>query len=198
MPTTFKSGHNTIVGKNALSQHRPQTAAGSRNVYSGDIAKENASVSVDKNLLNIVDLFRGETPRIKFINDSLKRGLGLFEAVWIFKKELLELSLHRKVLARVGRSSIKPLHKHSGFVEITQESIEFYNKNLDTLLIRVEKRSISEISVGYDKLFKKELYPYSPPLRFVFNGKTLYLFLRLPGERKFKGDDKLFIGLISD
>ncbi|MCL4362488.1 MAG: hypothetical protein OH338_02440 [Candidatus Parvarchaeota archaeon] len=170
----------------------------SSKIYSKNLAKENASVSVDKNILNIVDIFRGETPRMKFINDSLKRGLGLFEAVWIFKKELLELSLHKKVIARVGRSSIKPLHKHSGFVEITQESIEFYNKKLDTLIMRVEKKSISEINVGYDKLFKKEFYPYSPPLRFIFNGKTVYLFLRLPGEKKFKGDDKLFIGLISD
>ncbi|MCL5976420.1 MAG: hypothetical protein M1580_02370 [Candidatus Parvarchaeota archaeon] len=170
----------------------------SSKIYSKNLAKENASVSVDKNILNIVDIFRGETPRMKFINDSLKRGLGLFEAVWIFRKELLELSLHKKVIARVGRSSIKPLHKHSGFVEITQESIEFYNKKLDTLIMRVEKKSISEINVGYDKLFKKEFYPYSPPLRFIFNGKTVYLFLRLPGEKKFKGDDKLFIGLISD
>ena len=161
----------------------------SSKIYSKNLAKENASVSVDKNILNIVDIFRGETPRMKFINDSLKRGLGLFEAVWIFKKELLELSLHKKVIARVGRSSIKPLHKHSGFVEITQESIEFYNKKLDTLIMRVEKKSISEINVGYDKLFKKEFYPYSPPLRFIFNGKTVYLFLRLPGEKKFKGDD---------
>ena len=111
-----------------------------------------------KNILNIVDIFRGETPRMKFINDSLKRGLGLFEAVWIFKKELLELSLHKKVIARVGRSSIKPLHKHSGFVEITQESIEFYNKKLDTLIMRVEKKSISEINVGYDKLFRKAIF----------------------------------------
>ena len=168
------------------------------NIYCKSLARENASVSVDKNILNIVDIFRGETPRMKFINDSLKRGLGLFEAVWIFKKELLELSLHKKVIARVGRSSIKPLNKHSGFVEITQESIEFYNKKLDTLIMRVEKKSISEINVGYDKVFKKEFYPYSPPLRFVFNGKTVYLFLRLPGEKKFKDDDKLFIGLISD
>ncbi|MGC8533209.1 MAG: hypothetical protein ACP5MV_01080 [Candidatus Parvarchaeum sp.] len=166
--------------------------------YSRDLGKENASVSVDKNILNIVDIFRGETPRMKFINDSLKRGLGLFEAVWIFRKELLELGLHKKVIARVGRSSIKPLHKHSGFVEITQESIEFYNKKLDTLLMRVEKKSISEVKVGYDKLFRKEFYPYSPPLRFIFNGRKVYLFLRLPGEKKFKGDDKLFIGLISD
>ena len=166
--------------------------------YSKNLAKENASVSVDKNILNIVDIFRGETPRMKFINDSLKRGLGLFEAVWIFKSELLELSLHKKLIARVSRSSMGPLHKHSGFVEITQESIEFYNKKLDTLIMRVEKKSISEITVSYDKLFKKEFYPYSPPLRFVFNGKVVYLFLRLPGEKKFKGDDKLFIGLISD
>jgi hypothetical protein len=166
--------------------------------YGKNLVKENASVSVDKNILNIVDIFRGETPRMKFINDSLKRGLGLFEAVWIFKSELLELSLHKKVMARVGRSSIRPLHKHSGFVEITQESIEFYNKKLDTLIMRVEKKSISKITIGYDKLFKREFYPYSPPLRFVFNGKTVYLFLRLPGEKKFKGDDKLFIGLISD
>ncbi|MCL4376202.1 hypothetical protein M1558_01785 [Candidatus Parvarchaeota archaeon] len=165
---------------------------------SKNLVKENASVSVDKNILNIVDIFRGETPRMKFINDSLKRGLGLFEAVWIFRKELLELSLRKKVIARVGRSSIRPLHKHSGFVEITQESIEFYNKKLDTLIMRIEKKSISEINVGYDRLFRKEFYPYSPPLRFVFNGKTVYLFLRLPGEKKFKGDDKLFIGLISD
>ena len=165
---------------------------------SKNLSKENASVSVDKNILNIVDIFRGETPRMKFINDSLKRGLGLFEAVWIFRKELLELSLHKKVIARVGRSSIRPLHKHSGFVEITQESIEFYNKKLDTLIMRVEKKSISDITVGYDKLFRKEFYPYSPPLRFVFNGRAMYLFLRLPGEKKFKGDDKLFIGLIND
>lgn len=170
----------------------------SSKLYSKNLVKENASVSVDKNILNIVDIFRGETPRMKFINDSLKRGLGLFEAVWIFREELLELSLHKKVIARVGRSSIKPLHKHSGFVEITQESIEFYSKKLDTLVMRVEKKSISKINVGYDKFFKKEFYPYSPPLRFVFNGKTVYLFLRLPGEKKFKGDDKLFIGLIRD
>jgi hypothetical protein len=62
----------------------------------------------------------------------------------------------------------------------------------------INKKSISEIIVGYDKLFKKEFYSYSPPLRFVFNGRTIYLFLRLPGEKKFKGDDKLFIGLIRD
>jgi len=178
MFTVFKSGLYKIYGKN--------------------LAKEDAGVSVDKNILNVVDIFRGETPRMKFINDSLKRGLGLFEAVWIFRNELLELSLHKRVIAKVGRSSIKPLHKHSGFVEITQESIEFYNKKLDKLIIRVEKKSISEITVGYDKLFKKEFYPYSPPLRFTFGGKTIYLFLRLPGEKKFKGDDKLFIGLISD
>ncbi|EEZ92938.1 MAG: hypothetical protein BJBARM4_0451 [Candidatus Parvarchaeum acidiphilum ARMAN-4] len=100
------------------------------NSYKFSSNKENASVSVDKSVLNIVELFRGETPRAKFINDSLKRGLGLFEAVWIFKRELLELSMHNKVIARVTRSSIKPIHKHAGFVEITQESIEFYNKNL--------------------------------------------------------------------
>lgn len=168
------------------------------NVYKLSSNKENASVSVDKSVLNIVDLFRGETPRAKFINDSLKRGLGLFEAVWIFKRELLELSMHKKVIARVTKSAIRPLHKHSGFVEITQESIEFYNKKLDKLIMSVDKKSISETSVGYDKFFKKEFYSYSPPLRFIFNGKTIYLFLRLPGERKFKGDDKLFIGLIGD
>lgn len=168
------------------------------NIYKFSPIKENASVSVDKSVLNIIDLFRGETPRAKFINDSLKRGLGLFEAVWIFKKELLELGMHDKVIARVARSSIKPLHKHAGFVEITQESIEFYNKKLDKAVMSINKKSISEINIGYDKLFKKEFYSYSAPLRFVFNGKTLYLFLRLPGEKKFKGDDKLFIGLIGD
>ncbi|MCL4391219.1 MAG: hypothetical protein M1284_03040 [Candidatus Parvarchaeota archaeon] len=160
--------------------------------------RENASVSVDKNVLNIVDLFRGETPRMKFINDSIKRGLGLFEAVWIFKRELMEISVSSKIIARVGRSSMKPIHKHSGFLEITQESIEFYSKKLDKPIMVVEKRSISSISVGYDRLFKQSFYPYSPPLKFIFDGRTVYLFLRLPGEKKFRGDDKLFIGLLSD
>jgi hypothetical protein len=159
---------------------------------------ENLSVSVDKNVLNVIDMFRGETPRIKFINDSIKRGLGLFEAVWIFKREILDIGVTNKIIARVGRSSIKPLHKHSGFLTITQGSIEFYNKKLDKPVMVIEKRFISDISVGYDKLFKKSFYPFSPPLKLVFSGKTIYLFLRLPGEKKFRGDDKLFIGLIND
>lgn len=160
--------------------------------------KENASVSLDKNVSNIIDIFRGETPRIKFINDSIKRGLGLFEAVWIFKNELIKLSIQRKMLARVGRGTIKPVHRHSGFVEITQESVEFYNKDLNILIMSIEKKFMRDTKVGYDRFFKKSFYPYSPPLSFTFGGKTIYLFLRLPGERKFKGDDKLFIGLLSD
>ncbi len=159
---------------------------------------ENTSVSVDKNVLNIVDVFRGETPRIKFINDSIKRGLGLFEAVWIYKKEIKKISIQRRVILKVGRTAIKPIHKHSGFLEITQESLEFYNKELDKVIMSIDKKSISDVYVGYDKVFKKAFYPFSPPLRLIFEGNTLYLFLRLPGEKKFKGDDKLFIGLLSD
>ncbi|EFD92806.1 MAG: hypothetical protein BJBARM5_0481 [Candidatus Parvarchaeum acidophilus ARMAN-5] len=160
--------------------------------------KEDLSVSVDKNVLNVVDLFRGETPRMKFINDSIKRGLGLFEVVWIFKEEILQISMRKKIIAKVGRSSVKPLHKHTGFLTITQESIDFYNKKLDKPLLVIEKRFISKVSVGYDETFTKSFYKYSPPLKIIFNEKTIYLFLRLPGEKKFRGDDKLFIGLITD
>ncbi len=160
--------------------------------------KENMSVSVDKNVLNLVDMFRGETPRIKFINDSIKRGLGLFEALWIFKEEIIDIGMTNRIIAKVGRSSVRPLHKHSGFLTITQETLEFYTRKLDKPILLINKSSISNISVGYDNAFKESFYPYSPPLKIVFDRKTIYLFLRLPGEKKFRGDDGLFIGLIRD
>ena len=160
--------------------------------------KENLSVSVNKNLINVIDMFRGDTPRIKFINDSIKRGLGLFEALWIFREELNKISMTKKILSKVGRSSVKPVHKHSGFVIITQESVDFYSKKLDRPILLIHKKNIKEVKVGYDETFKKSFYPYSPPLKIVFDGKTMYLFLRLPGEKKFRGDDRLFLGLIRD
>ena len=160
--------------------------------------KENLSVSVNKNLINVIDMFRGDTPRIKFINDSIKRGLGLFEALWIFREELNKISMTKKILPKVGRSSVKPVHKHSGFVIITQESVDFYSKKLDRPILLIHKKNIKEVKAGYDETFKKSFYPYSPPLKIVFDGKTMYLFLRLPGEKKFRGDDRLFLGLIRD
>ena len=81
--------------------------------------KDKVAISIDESLLRFVDLKRGDVPRSKFIENCIKAVSNLYQALWVFRDELKDISWTERWLAAHTSQPIgKPLHKHEGYVTL--------------------------------------------------------------------------------
>ncbi len=150
---------------------------------------EKISISLDENIIKLIDAERGDVPRSKYIENVLKTAGSLFEALWIFSDEFENVTkLERWLTAHTSQPLGRPLHKHEGYLSVTENALRFYNDKMDLLFI-IEKRSIKDITVTYDERFKRfrDSRGLIPPLKVVLENKVMYLFTKTIGRRRLGG-----------
>ena len=159
--------------------------------------QEKISITLNKGLMQLVDMMRGDVSRSRFIENSLKAGMGLFEAVWIFSNELKKMSIKDFAASHLSQPFGKPLHRHEGFIDMQKDSLDFYDNDMN-LLFSVKKSEIRNIKVGYDDKFRRFKHSRGllPPLHFQMKNRTIYLFVRSSGEIMFKGNNQRFISFL--
>ena len=153
------------------------------------------SISLDEDLIKLIDAERGDTPRSKFIENTLKSAGSLFQILWIFSDEFESVSnAERWLSAHTSQPIGKPLHKHEGFLSISENSLRFYNNDMD-LVFSIERGSIKELEVTYDETFKRfrDSRGFMPPLKIVLESNAIYLFTKTIGKKKLRGD-RMFRG----
>ena len=156
---------------------------------------QKVSISLDENILKLIDAERGDVPRSKFIESVLRSTGSFFEVMWIFSDEFDTLTrMERWGSTHTSQPIGKPLHKHEGFLSISENAIRFYDTDMN-LLFSINKISIRDISRGYDDVFRRfrDSRGFIPPLKISLENKTLYLYSRTIGKKGIRGD-RMFRG----
>ena len=138
------------------------------------------SISLDENIVKLIDMERGDIPRSRYIENVIKSTGLMLEALWLFSDEFDSVSgWERWVSAHTSQPLGKPLHKHDGFISITGSSMHFYNGNME-LLYTIKKDSIIDLSVGYDEFFKRfrDSRGFIPPMKVTLQDKSIYMFTK--------------------
>ena len=159
--------------------------------------QEKISITLNEGLMRLVDLMRGDVSRSRFIENSLKAGIGLFEAVWIFSDELAKIGIKQLAASHLSQPFGKPLHRHEGFIDVQKDMLDFYDTKMN-LVFSVKKADIRNVKVGYDRTFRrfKHSRGFVPPLHFQTKKKTIYLFVKSIGDLTYKGNDPHFISFL--
>ena len=157
--------------------------------------KDKVAISIDESLLRFVDLKRGDVPRSKFIENCIKAVSKLYQALWVFRDELKDISWTERWLSVHTSQPIgKPLHKHEGYVTLNDGQVSFYDIDFNQLYsARID--GLRDIQVGYDDSFRrwKDSRGFIPPLHFEFERRRVYLFIRPIGRSTYKGDSEPFL-----
>lgn len=116
--------------------------------------------------------------------------------MWIFSNEFNDITgKERWIASHTSQPAGMPLHKHEGFLSISENELKFYSEDM-VLLFSLHKGSIKGISIGYDDTFRRfrdSPRGFIPPMKVSTQDKDIYLFTRTLGGRKTIGD-KLFRG----
>ncbi|MBX8642233.1 MAG: hypothetical protein KIY10_06640 [Thermoplasmata archaeon] len=150
---------------------------------------EKVSISLDENIIKLIDAERGDVPRSRYIENLLKTAGSLFEALWIFSDEFDSVTkMERWLAAHASQPLGRPLHKHEGYLSVTDNALRFYNDKMDLLFI-IEKRSILNMSVSYDEQFKRfrDSRGLIPPLKLELDNRIVYLFTKTIGRKRLGG-----------
>ena len=153
------------------------------------------SISLDENIVKLIDMERGDIPRSRYIENVLKSTGSLLEVLWIFSDEFDSISrMERWGSAHASQPIGKPLHKHEGYLSVSGESLRFYNRNMD-LLFAVGKDSIRDLTVEYDDVFRRlrDSRGLLPPMKISLGGRSVYMFTKPIGKKRLRGD-RMFRG----
>ncbi len=116
----------------------------------------------------------------KYTENTMRPVESPIEALWISSDEFGTISnLERWFVAHTSQPIGKPLHKHKGYVILNEDSITFYDSNMN-LLFSIERNKIKSIEVEYDEMFKRfrDSRGFNPPLKIQLENKSLYLFTK--------------------
>lgn len=139
-----------------------------------------------------------DNSRSKYTENTMRPVESPIEALWISSDEFGTISnLERWFVAHTSQPIGKPLHKHKGYVILNEDSITFYDSNMN-LLFSIERNKIKSIEVEYDEMFKRfrDSRGFNPPLKIQLENKSLYLFTKKEiGSRsinygKFRGNNE--------
>lgn len=167
----------------------------------GKTMTQKISISLDENIVKLIDMDRGDIPRSRYIENVIKSTGFLLEALWLFSDEFDNISgFDRWVSAHTSQPVGKPLHKHEGYLSITGNSMHFYNKNMEPLYI-VKKETIVGLTVGYDEFFRRfrDSRGFIPPMKVTLQNKSIYMYtktLERRGIRKgnvFRGENEAIL-----
>lgn len=156
------------------------------------------SISMDENIIKLVDAERGDIPRSRYIENAIKSKGAFFEALWLSSDEIAGVTRKERWLSAHASQPIgKPLHKHEGYLSISENTLRFYSRDMDPLF-SVDKNSIRGMAVTYDDLFRRfrDSRGLVPPLKLVLESKAIYLFTKTVGRtrlreyRTFRGDNE--------
>jgi len=118
-----------------------------------------------------------------------------YETLWISSDEFEnQIRLERWGSAHTSQPLGKPLHKHEGYLSVVENSIRFYDVNMN-LLFAINKGSVKGIKTTYDDIFERfrDSRGFIPPLRMEFENRNLYVYTR-PIWRKGSRSSKMFRG----
>lgn len=150
---------------------------------------QKVSISIDEELLKIIDAERGDVPRSKYIENAIRSAGSFFEALWIFSDEFDGLTkIERWGSSHASQPIGKPLHTHEGYISISDHSLRFYDSKME-LLFSLERNSVRSINTSYDDVFRRfrDSRGFIPPQRIELEDKTLYLYTRPIGKKKIRG-----------
>ncbi len=156
--------------------------------------KTKVSITLNDTLTRFIDLVRGDVSRSKFIENYLKDKISLFEVMWIYGDELRKVTKKELIYAHVSQPIGKPLHKYEGFVDVSKDSLDFYDSDLERLF-SISKTEMKDLKVSYDKDFKRLLHSRgaNPPMHFSFGKRKMYLFTRPLGGLVFRGQNEIIL-----
>ena len=156
--------------------------------------KTKVSITLNDTLTRFIDLVRGDVPRSKFIENYLKDKISLFEVIWLYGDELRKITKKELIYAGVSQTIGKPLHKYEGFIDVSKDSLDFYDNDLERLF-SISKMEMKNLKVSYDKDFKSLLHSkgMNPPMHFSFGKRKMYLFTRPLGGVFFKGQNEIIM-----
>ncbi len=143
------------------------------------------SISIDEDILALIDAERGDIPRSKFIENTIRKSGYFFEALWIFLNEFDTLSNKERLLsAHTSQPIGKPLHKHEGYLVLSGNSMNFYNERKE-LEFSIDKSSIRDLAVTYDEVFKRlrDSRGMIPPMKITLEKNTIYIFTKPIGRK---------------
>jgi hypothetical protein len=138
------------------------------------------SISLDENIVKLIDLERGDIPRSRYIENIIKSKGLLLEALWLFSDEFESINgFERWVSAHTSQPIGKPLHKHEGYLSVNGNLMHFYDKKMEPLY-KVEKNEIVDVTVGYDQFFKRfrDSRGFIPPMNVTLQNKSIYLYTK--------------------
>ncbi|MCL4343324.1 MAG: hypothetical protein M1267_05700 [Candidatus Thermoplasmatota archaeon] len=153
------------------------------------------SISLDENIVKLIDMERGDIPRSRYIENVLKSAGSLFEVLWIFSDEFNSISSRERWgSAHASQPIGKPLHKHEGYLSASGDSLRFYNRNMD-LIFAIGKDSIKNLTVEYDDVFRRlrDSRGLLPPMKLSLEDKSVYMFTKPIGKKRIRGD-RMFRG----
>ncbi len=148
------------------------------------------SISLDEDIVKLIDAERGDVPRSKYIENIIKSTGLIFDAIWIFSDEFDEVTnVERWIEAHTSQPIGKPLHKHEGFLSISGDSLHFFDKDMN-FLFELKKFDINNITVEYDDIFKRfrDSRGFLPPMKIVLNNRNMYLFTKPIGKISLRGN----------
>jgi hypothetical protein len=156
--------------------------------------KSKISITLNDSLTNFIDLFRGDVPRSKFIENYLRDSMGVLEAVWTFSDEMKGIGVKRRLSSDLSQPLGKQLHAHEGFVYVNENALNFYDKALQ-LLISANKNDIKNVKVSFDSNFRRlrDSRGLNPPLTFRLGRRKVYLFAKKIGDTTFRGDNEYLV-----
>jgi len=148
-------------------------------------SSQKISISIDEDILGLIDAERGDVPRSKYIENAIRKSGSFFEALWISSDEFETITAKERWLSPHTSQPVgKPLHKHEGYLVLSGNYMHFYNKNKE-LVLSIERGSIKDISVTYDDVFRRfrDSRGLNPPMRITLDKNKIYLFTKLLGKK---------------
>ncbi len=156
---------------------------------------EKISISLDDEIVQVIDAVRGDVPRSKYIENIIRSSGMFFRALWIFSDELDQVSSRERwLVAHTSQPMGKPLHKHEGYVLASGDDLKFYD-NQKNLVFTMNRGTIKGMEVGYDGTFKRlrDSRGAIPPMIIKTERRTVYLFTSPIAKKRLRGD-KIFRG----
>lgn len=143
------------------------------------------SISIDEDILALIDAERGDIPRSKYIENTIRKSGYFFEVLWISSNEFDTLSnKERWFSAHTSQPIGKPLHKHEGYIVLSGNSINFYNERKE-VEFSIDRSSIKDLAVTYDEVFKRlrDSRGMIPPMKITLEKNTIYIFTKPIGKK---------------
>jgi len=148
-------------------------------------SNQKISISIDEDILKLIDAERGDVPRSKYIENAIRKSGSFFEALWISSDEFETITNKERWLSPHTSQPVgKPLHKHGGYLVLSGNYMHFYNENKE-LISSIERSSIKDISVTYDDVFRRfrDSRGLNPPMRITLGKSNIYLFTKPLGKK---------------